>query len=219
MGELDVGYVFGDEFKFENSAVYLRTKVYAAQSDISLLAICFRENLMFGVDLARSIGGAGFWLEAAHTFADALSEDETPGAEDYFRATVGLDYSLGENTYGFVEYHFNQAGSDETTEYISSTGHTAFTEGSSYLLGRHYLIPGVIHQITPLLSGGLEALWNLSDRSAYLAPSLEYNFAENVYLAGGAFVGIGPSPSLTDGIGSEFGLYPSIFFGSFRVYF
>jgi len=174
---------------------------------------------MLGIDLTRSLGGAGFWLEAAHTFADALAANETPGAEDYFRATVGLDHRLGENTYGFAEYHFNQAGSDQTTGYVSSMGSTAFTEGSGYLLGRHYFIPGVVQQITPLLSGGFQALWNLSDRSAYLSPSVEYNFAENIYLAGGAFIGIGPRASASDGIGSEFGLYPSIFFGSFRLYF
>lgn len=219
MGELDAGCVFGEDFKFDKSALYLRTKFYMAHTDISLLAIGYRENLMLGVDLTRAIGGAGFWLEAAHNFADALTDEITPGAEDFFRVTVGSDYSFGGETYAFIEYHFNQAGANDPGQYFGNAAHTAYTEGSTYLLGRHYLIPGVSYQVTPLISATLETLCNLSDWSAYMAPSVEYNIAENIYLAGGAFVGVGKSPDLLAGPRSEFGSYPDIFFTSFRVYF
>ncbi len=219
MGEIDAGYVFGKDFKSENNAFFFRGKFYVAQTDMSVMAVGYRENLMLGLDVARSIGGAGFWLEAAHTFADALAAQDSPGGEDFFRATVGCDYSLSGTDYLMLEYHFNQAGSDSPDQYATGATRIAYTEGSTYLLGRHYLIPGANVQLTPLVTASLETLWNLSDGSIYVAPGLEYNLAENVYLAGGAFVGLGSEPALQTGLRSEFGSYPDTFHTSFRVYF
>jgi hypothetical protein len=54
---------------------------------------------------------------------------------------------------------------------------------------------------------------------------LEYNIAENIYLAGGAYLGIGKRPEIVDlssgtfRFHSEFGAYPAMFYTSFRVYF
>ena len=219
MGEVDAGYVFGEDFKSANSAIFLRTKFYTAETDVALLVVGYRENLMLGVDIARSIGGAGIWLEAAHTFADALAEKSSPNDKDFFRATIGCDYSFSGNDYLFVEYHFNQAGADDPDRYLANSTQTAYTESSTYLLGRHYLIPSANLQVTPLVTASLETLWNLSDGSAYVAPAIEYNVAENIYLTGGAFVGLGSEPDLFTGTRSEFGTYPDMYYTSFRVYF
>ena len=48
---------------------------------------------------------------------------------------------------------------------------------------------------------------------------LEYNIAEDIYLKGGSYIGIGPGPRSSVQPGSEFGSYPNIFYGSFRYYF
>lgn len=219
MGEIDAGLVFGEDFKSQKNAFFVRGKFYVAQTDVAVLAVGYRENLMIGLDVARSIGGAGFWLEAAHTFADAFADQDSPGGEDFFRATVGCDYSLSGTDYLMLEYHFNQAGGDSPDQYATGVTRIAYTEGATYLLGRHYLIPGASLQLTPLVTGSLELLWNLSDGSVYIAPGMEYNVAENVYLAGGAFVGLGSEPALQAGLRSEFGTYPDTFYASFRVYF
>jgi len=219
MGEVDIGWVLGQDFAFANSAGFIRAKFHVAQTDVAVMAMPYRENLMLGLDLTRPLGGAGVWLEAAHTFADALTDKDSPGATDFFRASVGGDYSLSDHTYGFAEYHFNQAGADDPSEYLDRLAETAYTEGGVYLLGRHYLIPGVVHQFSPLISGTAELLWNLSDGSLYLAPSVEYNVREDIYLAGGFFVGLGESPDAPAGARSEFGTYPDIFYSSFRYYF
>jgi hypothetical protein len=219
MGEVDAGYVFGGDLQFKQSAMFLRTKFHIARSDVSLLVAGFRENLMIGLDFTRSFGGAGIWLENAHTFSGALKSDRSADVRDYFRATLGCDYALGENTYGFVEYHFNQAGADDPQEYLGNIVHTAYTDGSVYLLGRHYFIQGVIHQLTSLVAANIEMLCNASDWSVYVAPSVEYNVAESIYLAGGAFIRVGKNPSLVEPIRSEFGSYPDIFYTSFSIFF
>jgi hypothetical protein len=53
---------------------------------------------------------------------------------------------------------------------------------------------------------------------------IDYNIAEDVYLAAGATLGIGrrpyrENPSADPLLRSEFGAYPNMYWASFRVYF
>jgi len=225
--EFDAGYVFGDDFKFENSAFFLRGKFYYGYTDISLMLVGFQKNLLTGFDLTRSIGGAGFWLEGGYVFTDALNGNSHKNDKDYFRSSLGFDYSLRNGTYLFAEYHFNQAGATDPDDYLSRMIKTAYTEGSVCLLGKHYFIPGVSYQVTPLITLSGEVLINLSDPSLFLTPKLEHNIAENIYLLIGAYIGLGRNPiqvtnqdsESTLRLRSEFGSYPDFYFTSFRVYF
>ena len=227
MGEIDAGYVFGKDFRFEKSAFFLRAKTYAAKTDLSFLFLVFRENLLLGGDITRSIGGAGFWMEGAYVLADIFRGREFDGTNDYLRLSTGLDYSLSGNTYGFVEYHYNSGGSTHPENYLPNLSNSALQEGSVFLLGRHYIIPGLNHQITPLIGLMAQVLINLSDGSFFVAPAVEYNLASNVYIAAGGFLGSGKIPSPVrnipqapgGGLRSEFGSYSDAFYTSFRIYF
>ncbi len=228
MSEIDAGYIFGDKARFENSAVFLRSKFYLAKTDISASLVGFREHLLLGLDLARSVGGAGVWAEGAYVFNKALSEHQRNNAYDYFRLSVGGDYSLTGRLYGFIEYHFNGAGKSDADEYSTLNTHPAYTDGATYLFGRHYLTPGASYQLTPLITVGGEALCNLNDPSVLLSLRGEYNIAQNVYLSVGAFIGLGDNPYLRFSdesllfagyVRSEFGAYTDIMFSSFRFYF
>jgi len=227
MSELDAGYVFGHDFKFKNSAFFLRTKLHYHDNDVSFLTVAFRENLLAGLDLTRSIGGAGFWLESAYVLVGALNSDLRDQDQDYLRSSLGLDYSLRNGTYLFVEYHFNQAGAVKPEDYLADTDKTTYQEGSVYLLGNHYLAPGISYQITPLITLTGQALINLTDPSIFVMPQTEYNLAEDIYLSAGIYLGWGRNPeySVSDGYGpflrlrSEFGGYPDFYFISFRIYF
>ena len=57
LSEIDAGYVFGKDFRFNNSAFYGRTGFNAYNTDFSLLFMGFRENLLAGFDMAGAIGG------------------------------------------------------------------------------------------------------------------------------------------------------------------
>lgn len=227
LSELDAGYIFGKNFNFDQSAFFARSKLYVARTDISLLLLGFRENLLAGIDLARSLGGAGFWLESAYVFADLFGDYTSGKVSDYLRSSIGLDYSFSSKTYGFIEYHFSGAGASRPQDYLNRLTTTAFTEGAVYLVGRHYLAPGLVYQLSPLLISTTQALFNVGDRSVYLSTQVEYNLAQNIYLAGGMFLGLGKRPEiLLTGAASagmrwhsEFGSYPDFFFTAFRVYF
>ncbi|MXY28520.1 hypothetical protein F4Y59_10225, partial [Candidatus Poribacteria bacterium] len=61
MGEIDTGYIFGSNFDFGESAIFLRTQLNAVETDFSILLLEFQKDLLVGLDVARGIGGAGFW--------------------------------------------------------------------------------------------------------------------------------------------------------------
>ena len=75
LGEFDTGYVFGENLAFEKSAFFLRSQLNAVETDFSIALLGFREHLMTGFDIARGIGGAGFWLEAAYVYASAFDSE------------------------------------------------------------------------------------------------------------------------------------------------
>jgi hypothetical protein len=227
MDELDFGMIAGSRLDSDKNAYFVRGRTSLYKTDISGLALAFRKHLLIGVDLARAIGGAGFWLEAAYVIPDAFLEGRADSEQNYVRTSFGLDYSPSSKTYGFVEYHFNSAGASRPEDYLKLLGRPAYQEGAVYLLGRHYLNFGSTVQLSPLLPFTGLLILNLSDGSFVFAPFLEYNVAENIYLAGGAYVGLGKKPeAVMDSMNpqprvfhSEFGAYPDMVFMSFRVYF
>ena len=220
MGEVDTGYIFGNKFNFDKSALFLRTQLNAVETDFSILLLEFQRDLLVGFDIARGIGGAGFWLETAYVFAKPFDNNSnTP--KNYLRTSVGFDYSFGGETYTFIEYHFNGAGTKKPENFLTNLEQSAYTRGGVYLLGVHYLAPGFTHQLTPLISFSSQMLFNLSDPSTWIAPQLAYNVAEDIHLSVGGFISIGKRPQNGDStqLQSEFGSYPNLFFSSFRVYF
>lgn len=226
MDEVDVGYIIGKKFKTKNSGYYLRAKTYLFKTDISALGMVFRDNLLIGLDLSRSIGGAGAWLEAAYVWPKKFKSQPPPGVHQttYFRASAGMDYSFNGKLYGFFEYHFNSIGKRKPADYELLFNEIAFREGADYLLGKHYVNLGSTMQMSPLVTSTAMVILNIADKSFIIAPTVEYNISENIYLAGGAYLGIGKLPMIGYVPGkysykSEFGTYPSMVYTSFRVYF
>lgn len=217
MGELDMGLVFGEDFKPGKSAAFLRSKLYLLKTDVSLMAMVFRENILFGIDMARSIGGAGAWLEAAYTLAGGAADYKQE--ENYFRLSAGSDYSFTEKLYAYMEYHYNGAGTGKPENYFSAISETAYTDGAVYLLGRHYMVPGITYQLTPLLIFKAQALVNMNDGSALASPGFEYNLAHDVYVELGAYLGIGEKTTDQSLPESEFGLYPDVYYAALNIYF
>lgn len=223
MDELDFGYVAGENFSGGKSVFFLRGKTNLLNTDVSLLLMSFRQQLLIGFDLSRSLAGASMWLETAYVSANFF-KPEQPQASEYFRASLGLDYNFRNGFYVFLEYHFNSAGRARSENYLEQLGAPAFREGAVYLLGRHYLGMGVSKPISGLINASGFLLANLNDSSLIFSPQMEYNIAENIYVAAGAYLGSGKNPELgvDDGsllLHSEFAAYPDMVFASFRIYF
>jgi hypothetical protein len=228
MDEIDAGFVAGDKLRGANDAFFLRGRTHQWETDIAGTVMGFRRHLLLGLDLARSVGGAGAWLEAAYVIPDVFRQGGRPaGEKDYFRASTGLEYNFSPKVDAFIEYHFNSAGAASPDEYTALAGTVPYRDGAVYLLGRHYLSVGSTYQLSALMPVTGLLIANLNDLSLMFSPSLEYNIAENIYLAGGAYIGLGRrpgnllvAPQLTTLLfRSEFGAYPDMIYVSFRIYF
>jgi hypothetical protein len=223
MNEFDVGYIFGEDFRFDRSAAFSRVKLYLFQTDISILAMLFREDLMAGLDLARAIGNAGAWLETAYVIPDLLSPG-TAGevwAQDYLRLSAGVDYNFSGGLYTYLEAHYNSPGAIDPAGYAQLADEPAYTDGGVYLLGRYYLGLGATYPVSTLLPASALVLVNLTDPSAVVSLSLEYNIKENVYWEGGCTLGLGenPAPAPSGEYRSEFGAYPNTVYTAVKLYF
>lgn len=226
LGEIDAGFVAGENVAWRHSAVFLRGKFYVARTDFAVLLAGFRENAMLGIDLTRAVGGAGVWIESGYVFVNGLKHrSRSDEKNDYVRGSAGIDYNFPLGVYTFIEFHYNEAGTKTPDEYAARVSTVPYAEGGVYLLGRHYLVPGASFQATPLITVFGEVLFNISDSSLLLAPTLEYNLSEDLYLSVGAYVGFGDGPEsdqdnlATPVYRSEFGSYPDIYFLSLRFFF
>ncbi len=217
-GEFDSGLVLGQDFKSKNNAWYSRIKYYLWNTDISVVGVGFQNNFLAGLNLARALGGASVWFEAAHVWPHAYGSATELKAEQYTRLSLGADYAFGSKTYAFLEFHLSTAGAKDPENYLDLFSSIPFREGAVYLLGQHYMAPGVNIQITPLITFTGQTLWNMDDLSLYVAPAVDYNIAQNIYLQVGAFIGTG-SESQVLSLESEFGSYPDSYYTSFRIYF
>ncbi len=230
MNELDAGVVFGEDFSSKESAAFLRLKYYLFETDISPLAILFKQNLLMGIDIARSVGDAGFWFEGAYAFANIT--DDYDQSQDYGRISTGLDYSFSEKMYAYIEYHFNGAGKSSADDYsellVNGSSEVAYREGAVYLIGKNYLAPGFSFQITPLLTLDAGVLYNMNDSSVLLFPVVHYSLSDDASIEAGALAGLGrgnrivrntDTGALHIATDSEFGLYPDTYFISAILYF
>jgi hypothetical protein len=216
MGEVDGGLVFGEDFSVKESAAFIRSTSHVFEADVTASAMVFRENLLLGADISRAIGSAGAWIEAAYTFADGAAHYEPGG--NYLRLSAGLEHIMTSKLHAYMEYHYNGAGSGRADDYQDNADETAYADGGVYLLGRHYIAPGLNYEATPLIKLRAQGILNLEDSSALASPGMEYNISEDAYLQLGAFVAVGKEAedSLPH---SEFGLYPDLYYASLSFYF
>ena len=214
MGELDLGVVVGEGVRTDESAAYGRIRATVAETDLIGMAMVFSGAKMLGGGIQRGIWQLGYFLDFAQVWAD---QDER-----YFRLSQGLDYSFESGLMLFAEYHYNGAGTDEPADYLARLDRFAYGKGGVFLLGRHYFIPGAAYPITPLVSGRLQAMFNLQDSSTFISGGLEYGLTENIYLDLGFFGTVGRGPRQAGDevlLSSEFGSYPSQIYGAARWYF
>lgn len=213
LGEIDFGLVIGDGAESENSAAFLQLRGNVDGKDLHFALIEYAEQTLVGVGLQSALGDFGFWFEAA----------SVSGEEDYVRVSTGLDYAFTEFTFGQVEYHYNGAGSDEPEGYLELAGTLPYQRGGVFLFGEQYLIPSISQQLSPLWVVGMMAIVNLSDDSAFISLSAEYNVAENFYMDFGWYHFTGDdlevSPVGLPQPGSEYGFSPDTFYASIRYYF
>lgn len=216
LSEIGLGYISGSNFEAQNSAAYLRPKIYLLKTDLAFTLMEFKKHRLYGIDAARSLGGAGLWLEAGY-----VDFEET--YEEALRLSVGADYRLSDKIYAFGEYHFNGFGELNALDYAVNYLKQSYGEKVVYLMAKNYFTAGLNYQLTPLLNSGSQPILNIDDKSVILSQQFDYNLTQNTYLSFGFYTGLGQGPETSFGGGSairsEFGSYSDIYFASYRIYF
>jgi hypothetical protein len=211
MGEVDFGYLLGKNGKLDQSAAFLKVLQPFGNWEFAPVVVRFRKHKLLGIDIQGQIMGAGAWFESAYVDPEV--------GNGYARLSLGSDYNFGDNLYGFIEYHFNGAGTRAAAEYLSNTINVAYQEGGVYLMGRDYLSFGVNYQISELFSFSQNVTHNLTDHSALLSPHVGWNFIEDHYFDLGLFWGIGRRSNSSFLVRSEFGSYARTIYANYRAYF
>lgn len=222
MGEIDAGWLPGEDWSAAGAAGFLRVRGIAAGADIKLISAVFRENLMAGADIERHLGGAMLRAEAAQVWVGSFGARDS--RDDFFRLTAGAEYNfpLLDGTDAWAEYHYNGAGAGSPVGYTALAARTAYREANVYLLGRHYLAFGAGAALSPLVYAGAGVLVNLEDRSFYATPSMEWSAAEDLYVSAGVLLPSGPHAAFNGAAAvpaSEFGLSDRSAYASLRFYF
>ena len=205
MSEIESGWVFGEEAELEKSGFWLKTRLYALNTDISILAAGFRENRLLGASINRPLGGAVAWIESAVAKPD--------NDKSYWRISTGLERSFRNNTlYSFLEYHYNSPGTSTMENYQINSSTAAYTNGGVYLRAKHYLAAGLSITVTPLLTFNTNALINMDDQSGQTSLNADHSLSDNWALNSGISSGFGTEES-------EFGNFHSLFYLILSVYF
>lgn len=222
MSELDMGYVFGKEADWKKSAAFLRGVFPVLDYDVSVMAIQYRTHLMAGLNVSGSIKGAGVWLEGAYTFDSMLDKWDKDG--DFFRISTGFDYYFANDVYLFFEYHYSSAGTLSSSKYLTNvmSNRAAYGDSGVYLLGEHYVAPGMNWQLHPLVGLNLQLLINCADPSVMSIAAMKFSLSDNINLDAGATLSFGKKPQKGDVVPelhSEFGTYPHFFYINLSAYF
>ncbi len=212
MGELDVGFIFGNDLKSINSAAFINLRLPIFNIDFSAMIMKFKENLMVGLDLQGALLGAGWWSELSHVIPNVSTEN-------YFRATFGMDYKFTENLYLFSELYFNGAGVSSSNFYLTRLTHSAYTQGGVSLFGRQYLSLGLSYQVSPLISLSKSFMFNYLDSSVLSFIKIEWNVYAGHYFDLGSIMGIGKYGDSVNDIRSEFGQFGKQYYLNYRYYF
>ena len=212
LGELDVGYIAGDDAHSETSSAYVQARINAGGNDMFMILARFANQTLAGVGVQRALGELGFWAEAARVSGD----------QNYWRGSLGLDNAFGENVFGQVEYHYNGAGASSPRDYAALFRTPAYQSGGLFLLGEHYLMPSLAITASALTSVSLAGFINLSDGSAFLSVALQRSLSDNLYADLGMYLFEGDGfdhASPMPGPGSEYGASPALLYASLRYYF
>lgn len=175
-----------------------KLRLRAGAFDIETLVARHYDENLFGLGVARSLGGAVWRFDLACA--------NLAGQDSAWSGVTNLDYSwtlFGLNMYGFIEYYRNGVGESSTASYVVPNPALAarIARGELFTLARDYAAAGVQVELTPLVNLFANLIQNLDDGSRMMQVRAVYNWRENVQWMAGFNLPAGER-------GSEFGGIP-----------
>jgi len=202
LGEFRIIFAPLERSKDDRIGARIRANVYGF--DFQVMGGYFSEEYVGGMGVAHNFYGAV--ARAEYAYSHTLSD-----APDRWSAIAGIDRSFRKKLYALLEYYHQSAGETNTDLYYKSF--PIYASGEIFGLGRDYL--GAMARISPWAEWSFAALGiiNLNDSSGFVSPQIEYDYGQNLKII------LAASLSVPNGPRSEFGLFSSAYYLSFKGYF
>ena len=116
-----------------------------------------------------------------------ITQTRTNTDKNITSLSTNMDYSwtsFNKNFYGFVEYYYNGFGTDKSGETANTLLLDRVARGEFYALFKRYLAAGLRIEIHPLINLSPTLIQNLTDNSALLSLTAQYDWLQNLSLTG-----------------------------------
>ena len=137
---------------------------------MSFVALPERRRLL-GVSAVGEIIGVGVWAEYAYNWMEVTT--------DFYELVVGADYTFDFQTYVMAEYYRNTLGKTDYRDYDLNDW-MRLMASEQKAISRDQVYAFVRHPVTDLMGLGVSTLYNISDGSFVLIPTVEYSLSDNV---------------------------------------
>jgi len=144
-----------------------------------------------------------------------MAYPDAPGRDSYGEVSVGIEHHWENSLDVRLEYFYHGSGLASASDYASAA---SLTSGQGSYLGRHYSALGIGYEFTPLLTGQMALIGNLTDNSILSSFNAVYSLSNESEISLAIAAPYGRKP---DGLNirSEFGLYPYSLNIEWRWYF
>jgi hypothetical protein len=184
--------LFSPDENWEDSAKMIQLKGRISRFDYSFIAIekawRFHDYTQFdagsmnflelpekrqllGVSTAGELLGLGVWAEYAYNKMETT--------KDFYELVVGTDYTFDFQTYVMVEYYWNTLGKTHYEDYTLNDWMRLMAMEQK-AISRDQVYVFIQHPVTDLLNAGISSIYNISDNSFALIPTLNYSLSDNV---------------------------------------
>jgi len=204
--ELDTGYLFGNDFEHEKSAIFVRGIGHIEGKNFFLIYQRFKENNLFGFDFNTRIGKAKVSTEYAYIKGDK------EGSIDYSRFNLSGLYAFSKDWSIFGGYHYNGIGTNDSEKYLPLRFNISFRDANLFLVGRNYFKLYANHKFSARTSIFFGGIYNFGDHSFLLDVRFTWKVVKNHFIDIRIIPGLGPS-------GSEFDRYFDVYYLAYRFYF
>ncbi|NIM91580.1 MAG: hypothetical protein GTO17_11605 [Candidatus Aminicenantes bacterium] len=184
--------LFSPDENWEDSAKMIQLKGRISRFDFSFIAIekvwrfhdytefdsesmnfleLPEKRQLLGFSTAGELLGLGVWAEYAYNKMETT--------KNFYELVLGTDYTFDFQTYVMIEYYRNTLGKTQYDDYtLNDWMRLMATEQKAISRDQVYVF--VQHPVTDLLSAGISSIYNISDSSLALVPTLNYSLSDNV---------------------------------------
>ncbi|MBW2703157.1 MAG: hypothetical protein JRF33_20215 [Deltaproteobacteria bacterium] len=206
------------QVSWTGSAIILRAYTNLADWDLAIQGGKLYGAYQVGAAFSGELGPIAIRGEGAYFIAD--EDDSLPFMfdearfRDHAQVVLGIGHRFDFSLNLEMEYLYNGAGDANNKE----ASLLRMSSGGSYHLGEHMIGFVASYEILPILQGSFAWIFSASDLSSLIQPGFVLSVSNESDLLFGAMLGLGARPT-NEGLQSEFGTYPNIYYFEYKYYF